>query len=71
MQVRPYMRLSPLPRFEGFHPVGVEWPSPGGGLVIRLVRFYAWKSVWFEDATESPNGRRNRALRLSHDHATP
>ncbi len=27
MQVRPYMWLSYLPRSEGFHPVGGEWPS--------------------------------------------
>ncbi|NGO47063.1 DUF4259 domain-containing protein, partial [Streptomyces ureilyticus] len=29
MQVKPYMRLSFLPCFEGFHPLGGEWRSPG------------------------------------------
>ncbi len=36
-----------------------------------LVRFYTRKSVWFEDAMESPSEQRNQALRLSRDHATP
>ncbi|MFD8396396.1 hypothetical protein ACFV2N_46305 [Streptomyces sp. NPDC059680] len=26
---------------------------------------------WFEDAPESPDGQRNLAFRLTHDHATP
>lgn len=37
---------------------------------MRLIRFCTRKSVWLEDATESPDEQRNRALRLAHDHVT-
>jgi hypothetical protein len=41
------------------------------GTGARLVRFYSWKSVWFEEVIEPPSRRRNDKFRHAHGNTVP
>lgn len=61
----------PCPALRAFIPYAANDLLRGGRSVTRLVRFRTWKSVWFEEAMDSPDGQRNPSLRRAHDHGVP